>query len=373
LALNIEFIFPLRQLHWWLGLAIAVLALLIVGLRALEKRRQARLAEFVDAGLAPRLLPGYDPTMRRPLFWLTVAGFASLALTFAQPHWGQTWQAIRQQSHDLILCLDTSESMRAANPLPTRLDRAKQKVLSILDRTPGDRFGLVAFAGAAALQCPLTHDQGYFKAVLNAVDTDTISMEGTDIGSAIREAVKAFQEESARTGVMDNNSRAIILISDGEQVTGDAVAEAEKASEYARVNVIGVGDPNGTEITLPDWMGNYVSGRDRSKSHLSKLDEETLSKIAIAGKGGYIRSTPDTSDIDQIYDYIQRLTTYSASSDVRLRLVNRYQWPLTLAILCFAGEGLWIALMPWVRGRRIRKGRPGLEAALWNVPEKTHG
>ena len=352
--MNVEFIFPLSQLHWWLGLAIVATALIVIGLRALEKRRQARLHRFVDAGLAPRLLLGYDPVMRRPLFWLTAAGFALLALTFAQPHWGQSWQEIRQQSHDIIVCLDTSESMNAANPLPTRIERAKQKVLSILDRTPGDRFALVAFAGAPALECPLTHDLGYFKAVLSAIDTDTISLEGTDIASAIREAVKVFREESEKSGIMDNNSRAIILISDGEQVSGDAVAEAEKASEFARVYVIGVGDPEGTQVTLPDWMTQYVKN---AQPHISKLDEDTLSKMAISGKGGYVRSTPDNSDIDQIYGYIERLTTYAASSDVRFRLVNRYQWPLAFAILCFAGEGVWIAAMPLLRSRRTRKAR----------------
>ena len=227
--MKFAFIFPLSQLHWWLGLAIAAMTLIVLGLRVLERHRQRRLETFVDAGLAPRLLAGYDPAVRRPLFWLTVAGFACLALTFAQPHWGQTWQEIRKQSHDIIVCVDTSESMRAANPLPTRLDRAKQKILSILDRSSGDRFGLVAFAGASALECPLTHDQGYFKAVLNALDTDTISMEGTDIASAIREASKTFRDESEKSGVYDNTTRAVLLISDGEQVSGDAVAEAEKA------------------------------------------------------------------------------------------------------------------------------------------------
>ena len=365
--MNIEFAFPLRQLHWWLGLAIAALALIVMGLRVFEQRRRRRLERFVDAELTPRLLLGYDPTVRRPLFWLTVLGFACIALTFAQPHWGQVWQEVHGQSHDIIVCLDTSESMNAANPLPTRLERAKQKILSILDRTPGDRFALVAFAGAAALESPLTHDQGYYKSVLSAVDTDTISMEGTNIAAAIREAVKTFREESEKTGFVDTNTRAILLISDGEQVSGDAVKEAEKAAEYARVFVIGVGDPNGAEVRLPDWMKGASINRSPNQSHLSKLDEETLSKIAIAGKGGYIRSTPDNSDIDQVYNYVQKLSTYAASSDVRLRLMNRYQWPLALAVACFAGEGLWIALMPGLRARRIRKAN-----AARRLPENSH-
>lgn len=353
--MSIGFVFPWSRTHWWLGLGILVLAGLIALLYLLEKRRQARIAQFVDLALAPRLLPGYDQRVRRPLFWLSVLGFISLALTFAQPHWGQTWQQVRRQSHDIIICLDTSESMRAANPLPNRLDRAKQKVLSLLERNPGDRFGLVAFSGGAVLQSPLTHDLGFFKAVLDAVDTDTVSMEGTDIAAAVKEAVAAFKAESEDTGYVDPDSRAIIVISDGEQVSGDAVAEAEKAAEFCHVYVIGVGSPEGTEITFPDWMGRYKRVKNEDRKHLSKLDEETLSRMALSGNGGYIRSTPDNTDVEQVYDHISRLTSYSTASDVRLRLVNRYQWPLAMAIVFFAGEGLWLALMPWVRTWRMRK------------------
>jgi len=357
--LKVGFIFPLRELHWWLGLVVMALAAIVVILRVLERRRHERLVQFVDAQLAPRLLAAYDASVRRPLFWLALAGFASLAVTFAQPHWGQAWQEIQKQSHDIVVCLDTSESMRAANPLPSRLERARQKIGSLLDRAPGDRFGLVAFSGAAVLQSPLTLDHGYFKAVLNAVDTDTISAEGTDIAAALREAVKVFKGEAEQSGVWDRNTRALLLISDGEQVSGDAVEEAEKAAEFARVYVIGVGDPNGAEIVLPEWMAQYMGGRRVAKRHLSKLDEETLSKIAVVGQGGYIRTTPDNSDIDQIYDHIEQLTARTVSSDVRLRLVNRYQWPLALAILCFAGEGLWLAVLPRLRRWRMRRETTG--------------
>ena len=293
--------------------------------------------------------------MRRPLFWLAVAGFALLGVTFAQPHWGQTWQEISRQSHDIVLCLDTSESMRAANPMPSRIERAKQKIGSLLERAPGDRFAMVAFSGAAVLQCPLTLDQGYFKAVLNAVNTDTISVEGTDIAAALDEAVQLLKDEAEQSGVWDVNTRAILLISDGEQVSGDAVEAAEEAAEFARVYVIGVGDPNGAEIALPEQMSRYGGRQGAPATHWSKLDEETLKKIALVGKGGYIPSTPDNSDIDQIYDVIETLTARSVSSDIRLRLVNRYQWPLALAIVFFAGEGTWLAVLPWVRRWRMRR------------------
>ena len=354
--MNFEFIFPLKQLPIWLGLALLALGGLFLALYAQERRHRSRVQRFAQASLVSRLLVRYDPKVRRPLFWMPLAGFVFLALAFAQPHWGQAWREVNRASRDIIVCLDTSESMRAANPLPTRLDRAKQKIMSVLDTNPGDRFALVAFAGAADLECPLTLDHGYYKVVLNATDTDTISEEGTDIAAALHEAVKAFKEEAQKSGVYNKDSRAIILISDGEQVEGDAIKEAEEAAKYAHVYVIGVGDPNGTEIKFPDWMGKYVAPKDGGKPHISKLDEETLSKVALMGGGGYVRSTPDNADIKEIYGFIEKLSSRAVSSDVRMRLVNRYQWPLILAILCFAGEGLWLALLPWLR--RFHKAQP---------------
>ncbi|HIJ65248.1 MAG TPA: VWA domain-containing protein [Candidatus Hydrogenedentes bacterium] len=351
---TIEFAFPLRQLHWWLAVAIVVLGAIILGLRALEKRHAKRLERFVAGHLASRLLHGYDASVRRPLFWFTVAGCAALVLTFAQPKWGRTWQEVARPSRDIIICLDTSESMRAENPLPNRLERAKQKIFSLLDRAPADRFGLVVFAGAAELQCPLTLDHGYFKAVLNAVTTDTISIEGTDIAAALHEAARTVREEAEETGVFNKDLRAALLISDGEQVSGDAIKEAEKTADYARVYVIGVGDPHGTEVAATLMSSRRGRAAEKSYVHVSKLDEDTLIRVARAGDGGYVRSTPDNSDIMQIHEHLEKLARHTVSSDVRLRLVNRYQWPLAFVILCFLAEGFWLAALPWFRDWRTR-------------------
>jgi Ca-activated chloride channel family protein len=350
-----QFAFSLGQLHWWLGAALVAVGVIIVALRALERRREVRLHRFVEAKLAPRLLVGYDAQVRRPLFWLTILGAALLAVAYAQPRWGQSWQAIRQYSRDIIVCLDTSESMRATRPLPNRLERAKQKISSLLDLAPADRFGLVAFSGAAALQCPLTADHGYLRAVLRAVDTDTISMEGTNIAAAIRQAVDVFEEEERTTGVSTRGSRAILVISDGEEVSGDAVAAAEEAADTARVFVIGVGDPAGAEIELPEWMAAMTRASDRNRRHLSKLDEDTLMRVASSGNGAYTRARVDNWDMEQIYERFQALAAREVGSEVRMRLVNRYQWPLALATLCFAGEGLWLVMLPWLRRWRLSR------------------
>jgi Ca-activated chloride channel family protein len=342
---------------------LAALALVVLALRWVSRRRHERLATFVEAKLASRLVLGADAALRRPLSWFTFLGFLFLAVTFAQPHWGRAWQEVHQRSRDIIVCLDTSESMRAENPLPNRLGRSKQKIRSLMDLARGDRFGLIAFSGGAALQCPLTLDHGYFRSVLNAVDTDTISMEGTDIAAALREAAALFREDEVGSS---RNNRAILLISDGEQVVGDVVEAAEEVSELARVFVIGVGHPEGVEVEYPQWMVPHAEGRRKIEPHLSKLDEETLKRVAAAGSGAYTRAQADNWDIEQIFENLEVLATRDVGSDVRLRMVNRYQWPLLLALACFAAEGVWLVLMPWFRRWRVLVS-PGPQGVRGNV------
>ena len=359
--MNIEFIFPARQFYFWLGLGVLVLALVVFVLRRLERSRSVRLTRFVDLQLAPRLLVGFDARLRKPLFWLPAAGCLFLVLTLAQPHWGEDWQEVSRRSHDILICLDISESMRAEDVRPNRLERAKQKIESILDRTKGDRFGLIAFSGTAVLMCPLTLDRGYFRSVLNAVDTDSISLKGTNIGMALGESIRVFRDQEEHSSDYAVDSRAVLLISDGEQVAGDAVALAAEVSEYARIFVIGVGNPQGAEITFTNKFGRRTTAMSAGQPHLSKLDEETLQLIAMEGRGGYIRSTPDNSDIEKIYNLTQQLATTGVSGDIRLQLVNRFQWPLALAIICFAAEGLWLVLMPWLGRWQWLQRRDGEE------------
>jgi len=336
----------------WLLALCAGLACIYGALRLLERHRRSRIAQFVAVELAPKLLPGWDESRRRPMLWLTLAGFGMLGLTLAQPHWGRAWEKVRRQSRDVVVCMDVSPSMLANNPLPTRIEHAKQKVLALADRMPGDRFALVAFAGAAKMQCPLTLDRGYFRAILRATDTDSISMRGTDIGLAIEEAMQTFTQDEETSGNYGREHRAILVVTDGEQVSGDALKAAEKAAEGATVYVIGVGDPNGTEVSIPSLYSRVASQQDLETTHLSKLDEDTLIKVATYGGGRYVRSQPDNWDIEQIVEHVSSLATRSVDGDVRFQLVNRYQWPLFFAVLCFVLEGAWLALLPHLRNRR---------------------
>jgi Ca-activated chloride channel family protein len=354
--MDIRFEFPLSQLHWWVIGGAIIVAVAAVVLHRFERRRRNRLDAFVEAKLAPRLVSGNDPQLRRPLFWLPLLGLALLLVALAQPRWGQSWVQVEQPSRDILVLLDTSESMNAeavsGQPNPTRLERARQKLDSMLIQTPGDRYGLIAFAGNAQLQCPLTTDHAYFKAVLDAVDTDVLSTEGTDIGEAIYEALRVFEEEE--DPAKNQSTRAIVVLSDGEQVTGDAIEAATRASEAATVFVMGIGDPEGTLIQRPNLGFRNVD--PASQEHLSKLDEETLKQMALAGGGAYVRTTADNRDVAYMVDQYRSLEVRAVESELRYRMLNRYQWFLAAALALFAAEGLWLVLMPYLRRRSQEPG-----------------
>jgi len=366
--MDVRFAFPLSQLPIWLAVGLAGVAALFLALRALEARRRQRLGRFVEAKLAPRLLAGYDARVRRPLFWLTVLGFAFLGLAFAQPRWGQSWQDVDRGSRDVLLLVDTSESMNAVNPLPNRLERARQEVQALLELCPSDRFGLIPFSGNAVVQCPLTLDHAYLRSVLKGMNTDMLSEEGTDIAAALWLAADTFEADAEQSGGGEAYNRAIVLISDGEQVSGDAVAMAREIAEYATIYVIGIGDPEGAEVVFPQWMKSRVRVPGE-ETHLSKLAEDTLSEVALRGGGIYVRSKADTEDVAALTSAMENLRARAVEGELRFRQVNRYRWPLAAAFALLAAEGLWVVLMPVIRRRwtEPRRARAKEEAAHGNL------
>lgn len=343
--------FSQEQWRWWLPLAVLALVGLALVLRAYERRRGQRVERVVEAHLAERLLVGYDPRMRTPLFWLTFVGFAALLLALAQPRLGQAWVEVEKRSRDVLVLLDTSQSMNAADPPPSRLARAKQKIESLIERAPADRFGLVAFSGVAELQCPLTLDHNYYRAILDAVDTHTLSAEGTDLEAALEEAVRVFADE-ARDSDGGEGARAIVILSDGEMVSGDAAQAAQEAQAVADIFVLAIGSREGGTVMRPDWMRNAPRASERS--HVSKLEPETLRAVASHAEA-YVPLAASNADVDNLLAQLEEISARSVASEVRERMTNRYQWPLALAFLCFAAEGLWLVLMPHLRTWRMRR------------------
>lgn len=349
-----QFSFPIQQWPVWTGLALVILGCCGIVLHLLERRRAKRLHRFVEWNLAEQLMPGWTPDRRKPLFWLFFAGLLFVLIAAAGPRWGKKWLPVTRVSRDVLVLLDVSLSMEAENPPPTRLIRARQKIESLLERSPADRFGLVAFSGEAATLCPLTLDHGYFRSVLDAVNTNTLSTEGSDISAALKEALDVFEEDARRFGEDDGGERVVLILSDGEETAGDAHALAKKISAYARIYTVGIGDPEGAVVTFPAWLRQYVRVPDDQLTRLSKLDEENLSKLATNNGGAYVRITPDNSDVEFILQELKQLRSKATSGELRFQMTDHYRWPLMIAWLCFFVEGLWLLLLAPMRKRRMR-------------------
>ena len=254
------------------------------------------------------------------------------AVALAGPKYGYRWQEIRQQGVDIIIALDCSRSMTAADIQPTRLERAKREVFDLLAMLKGDRVGLVAFAGTAFLQCPLTLDYDAFNLFLNTLSPDYLPVGGTDITGALATALDSFDEKST-------SDKAVILITDGENTgNGDPVKAAETLKEKKiKLFCIGVGGSDG--VPIPEPAGGFKKDRT-GQIVLSRLDENTLKKMAVITGGTYVRSVAGDMDLDAIYtDEIRRKMEAETLSSGRKQVwEDRFQWPLALALLCLVAE-----------------------------------
>lgn len=341
--------------------SVLVLALLWWALQVLEKRRSGRLAAFADPDLLDRLVAGHAPRLRWPLNAFIVAGALCAMLALAGPRWGDRATETRRGSREILVILDTSESMNAVNPAPSRLGRAQEKIGELLEACAGDRFGLIAFSEAAVLECPFTRDHAYFKTILQSMTTDTMTEEGTNIEVALLEAEHLFEDERGRGNGSSQGDRMILLVSDGESAESGAVAAAARLAAASRIAVMGIGDPGGAEVTLPQWMARSKSAPTGPGTHWSALNEDALSAIAVAGGGVYVRSTLGGEDLAEIKREMASLEGIVGDDDPRLGEVNRYPWPLAAAILFFVAEALWLIWMPY-GARRAAARQEGIHA-----------
>jgi Ca-activated chloride channel family protein len=318
---------------WWLWLVPAVAAFYVYAFRT----KARLLARFASHQMLVRLTAGVRRGRRVLKATLILLGLAAALLSLAEVKWGFSWEEVERRGVDVVVALDVSDSMlvedAGAGDDLSRLERAKREIVDLLQLMEGDRIGLVAFAGTAFVECPLTLDYSAAELFLGAIDTDLIPVKGTDLGAAIRTSLAAF-EGSAQP------SRAIILITDGEDHSGQALAAAEEAAtDDVRIFVIGIGRDEGSPIPAPG--GGFR--RDRSgEMILSRLDEETLQRVALATGGRYVRSV--TGDIDLEKIYVQgikaTLQDQELGSRRRQRWEERFQWLLAVALAALMLEPL---------------------------------
>ena len=327
----------------WLLWLLPLLALFHVF--AFRRRRQL-LSRFASAVMLERLTRAVSRPRQVLKAGLVMLALAALAAALTEPKYGFSWEELERKGVDIIVAIDVSDSMLvrdadAAGRL-SRLERAKREITDLLRLMEGDRIGLVAFAGTAFVQCPLTLDYGAAEIFLDAIDTDLIPVKGTDLAVALEVSLEAL-----RGGA--RNSLAVILITDGEDHSGRAVEVAEQArAEGVRLFTIGIGRDQSAPI--PDERGGFRRTRS-GEIVMSRLDEQTLQKMALATGGRYVRSVTGDVDLEQIYAQGIKavLEDQDLESERRQRWEDRFQWLLAIALP-------FLMLEPLISERKRGKG-----------------
>ncbi len=305
-----------------------------------QKKKKQLILKFCGSPLLSKLVyPGTEKRQRTQAVYIFLA-ILFLLLALTAPRWGYHWEDVHQRGVDVIIALDVSNSMLAEDMKPNRLERAKRKISDLLDMLEGDRVGLVAFAGTSFVQCPLTLDYNAARIFLSAIDTQLIPVQGTAIGNAIQTSLKAFRTQ-------EKKSKALILITDGEDQTGQALSAAKTAkSQGVKIYAIGIGGEIGAPLPNPSNEGGFKKNQ-QGEIILSKLDETTLQQIALETGGSYVRSVTGDIDLETIYkDQIKRhIEKKEFKSERRKIWQERFQWFL-FAGLCF------LALETYLAGRK---------------------
>ncbi len=267
------------QLLWSLAVVLPLLAAFLVWA---WRKKQKMIRQFVQSRLLANLTVGVSHARQKLRLVLIFAAVTFLLVAMARPQFGFRWEQSRQQGLDIVVAIDTSRSMLAQDVLPNRLVRARLAALDLLRRAQNDRLGLVAFAGTAFLQCPLTLDEEAFRQNVEALNVGIIPQGGSDLSGAIEAALEAFEKNA-------DNHKILVLISDGEDHDSGAIVAAQKAAKQGlRIFTLGVGTPEGELIRAPDSEGHMDFVRENGNVVKSRLNEDLLRKIASAANGFYL-------------------------------------------------------------------------------------
>lgn len=317
----------------WLWLVLAAVALAVVGLR----RRRRLLALVAEHALLARLAPNLDLSRAWLRAALSALAMVALSLALMDPRWGMQVEQVQRHGMDAIFVIDVSRSMLAGDATPSRLDRAKQFALDASEALEGDRVGLVDFAGVAAMRTPLTLNYAAFRQAVQNLEPKGASRGGTMLGEAIRMAANSFPSG-------DKGSRAIIVLSDGEDMDSRPAEAAQRAFEEqgVRVFTVGIGDSR-------DGARIPVTGPDGQKRHLvhegqevwSKMNPDTMRDIAKAGGGAFIPAGTAQLDMAAVYrDSLAGLERVDQEASLVKRQTPRFQWFAGAALLLLVIEGV---------------------------------
>lgn len=323
----------LRFAHIEFLWGLAIIPLLIILFLMVSRWKKKALATLGDREVIRHIIP--DVSFSRPklkfIFW--VVAYALLIVGLSDPQIGTKTEDVKRKGSDIMVLLDVSNSMLSQDLPPDRLENAKRAISQLIDNLHDDRIGIIVFAGEAYVQLPITTDHSAAKLFLNTISTTMVPVQGTAIGAAIDMGMKSLDFKSG-------TSKAMILMTDGENHEDDAVVAAENAHDKGvDIHVIGFGSPQGSPIPVYQ-DGKQVGFHLDSAGHtvISKLSEEMCKEIATAGNGVFVRATDADSGIDLVMTQVNKMKQKTYDSKVFKDFEDRYQLFLVIAFLLLVVE-----------------------------------
>jgi len=297
-------------------------------------RKRKNLARFGDILLLLKNAPYISFARQGGKAALLLTGVLFLVITLSQLQCGTHMEMMKREGIDIVIAIDVSNSMLAEDMKPSRIAKARQEVRGLIDRLKGDRIGLVAFAGEAFIQCPLTLDYSAAEMFLDVIDVGLIPKQGTAIGEAITKATGAFEK-------LEKKHKVLLLLTDGEDQNSDPLNAADEARrEGVKIYTIGIGSGAGEPIPVTNRTGEKVGYKKDKNGEVivTKMDEMTLQKIALTTGGKYYHATPGEMELEKVFDEISKMEKKELEGKLMMQYEDRFQYPLILAVFIIVLE-----------------------------------
>lgn len=293
-----------NPVYLWLYLLMPFLLSLHIWFN-IRKRRD--LESIGDLQTLKKMMPELSMKRFHLKFWLMFVALSIGIFIVARPQFGTKAETVEKEGIELVIAVDVSNSMLAEDVTPNRLGRAKQILSRLVDVRQNDKVALIVFAGEAYIQMPLTHDTQSAKIFLNSIDPTLVPIQGTAIGEAISLGINSFSSDS-------ETSRAMVIITDGEDHEGNAIGMAAEAAKAGiQINLIGIGSPDGAPIPSVEYGSNFMTDNE-GKVVVSRLNEEMSMEIAKSGGGLYVRADNSNSAIRAIVVALDELETITSTT-----------------------------------------------------------
>lgn len=315
------FRFANAEIFWLLTVVPIALVIWILS----RYRSRKALERFGENDMLLELMPGKSSVRPTLKFVLLITAYILLVIAAARPQYGSKLEEVKKKGIEVIIALDVSNSMLAEDIKPNRLERSKQAIASLVDQLEDDKIGLIVFAGDAYTQIPVTVDYVSAKMFLSTVNTNMVPKQGTAIGTAINLGIRSFSPSSAE-------SRAMVIITDGENHEDDPLAAADEAIKSdIMIYTIGIGSPEGSPIPVNSGGNTEFLKDHEGKTVITRLDENVLKELASKTGGKYVRASTSVLGLSEIYSDIGRMKKIEMEGKIYTEYNDQFQYFVGLA------------------------------------------